>query len=275
MGNLLIIDSGFHWAAVIMYAFATLVNVYGLIFLREKAEIISYYIVITGLISHGTGLIYRWVVSGHGPYMARYEVLSSDAWIALFLFLVFSRVFPKIRSASIVVFPVTLLVTGLAIFFNADVTKLPPALKSIWLVMHVGFIKISLATMLIAVAISIFYILKKNTNFTWLERLPDIETLDIYAYRFAGFGFTFWTITVLAGSIWAFQSWGRFWAWDPIETWSLIAWISFGVYLHLRRFFGLRGENAAYLLMLCFFITILSVFFVPVLDSSIHSSYFQ
>ena len=108
VNNSIIIDTGFHWAAVIMYAFATLINVYGLIFLREKAERISYYIVISGLITHGTGLIYRWVVSGHGPYMARYEVLSSDAWIALFLFLVFSRFFPKIRSASIIVFPVPL-----------------------------------------------------------------------------------------------------------------------------------------------------------------------
>jgi cytochrome c-type biogenesis protein CcsB len=275
MDNSLFIDTGFHWAAVIVYALAIITNAYGLIFRKEKSERVSYFIVIAGLLIHGVGIIYRWVIAGHGPYMARYEVLSSDAWIALFLFLIFGRIFPKIQTASIIVFPAVFLTLGLSLFFNPEVSKLPPALRSIWLVLHVGFIKISLGTMLIALALSIFYILKKRTNMRWLERLPDIETIDVYAYRFAGFGFTFWTITTLAGSIWAYQSWGRFWAWDPIETWSLIAWISFGVYLHLRRFFGFKGEKAAYLYMLCFVLTLVSVFFVPLLESSVHSSYFR
>jgi cytochrome c-type biogenesis protein CcsB len=275
MNNTLYIETGLHWAAVIVYAIAILINSHGIIFHNEKTEKLSYGIVIAGLFSHGAGIIYRWTIAGHGPYMARYEVVSSDAWIALFLFLIFSKIYPKIRPASIIVFPVVLLTTGLALFFNPKINELPPALKSIWLVLHVGFIKVSLGTMLIALAFSIFYILKKNTEIKWLQRLPELETLDLYSYRFAGYGFTFWTITTLAGSIWAYQSWGRFWAWDPIETWALITWIVFGVYLHLRRFFGLKGEKAAYFYMVCFILSILSVFFVPLLESSVHSSYFQ
>jgi cytochrome c-type biogenesis protein CcsB len=275
MDNSQLIESGFHWTAVIFYAFAIVFNVYGMIFRREKAEKFSYFIVLAGFIAHGCGLLYRWIISGHGPYMVRYEVISSDAWIAMCLFLVFSRIFPKVKPVSIIVFPVVLLMTGLALFLNPEIGKLPPSLKSIWLVVHVSFIKISLGTILIALALSIFYLLKKRTEIRWLDRLPEIETLDVYAYRFAGFGFTFWTITTLAGSIWAYQSWGRFWAWDPIETWSLITWIVLGIYLHLRRFFGLKGENAAYLFILCFLLTVISVFFVPVLESSVHSSYFS
>ncbi len=275
MNNPLYIESVLNWIAVIMYAFAAVVNIYGLIFGKEKAERLSYFVAIVGLLSHGSALVYRWIRAEHGPYMVRHEVISADAWIALFLFLIFSKVFPKIKPASIVIFPVTLLALGLSLFFNPEISKLPPSLRSIWLVLHVTFIKIALATMLIALAFSVFYILKKNTKIQWLQKLPDLETLDVYAYRFAGFGFTFWTITTLAGSIWAYQSWGRFWGWDPIETWALITWILFGVYLHLRHFFGLKGENAAYLFMLCFFLAVLSVFFVPLLESSIHSSYFR
>ena len=275
MNNPYLIESAFNWTAVIIYAIATVVNVYGLIFGKDKAEKRSYIIIIIGLLLHGTALVYRWIISGHGPYIVRYEVISADAWIALFFFLIFSKIFPKIMPASIVVFPVALLTLGLSLFFNPQISELPPALRSIWLVLHVAFIKIALATMLIALALSIFYILKKNTKIKWLRKLPDLETIDMYAYRFAGFGFTFWTITTLAGSIWGYQSWGRFWAWDPIETWALITWIFFGVYLHLRHFFGLKGENAAYLFMLCFFLAVLSVFFVPLLESSIHSSYFK
>lgn len=275
MNHSLFTESLLNWAAIVLYAIATGVNVYGLIFRNEKAERFSYVIVLTGLLAHGSALVYRWAVAGHGPYMVRYEVVSADAWVALFLFLVFGSVYRRIRPASIMVFPVVLLMLGLSQFFNPEISKVPPSLKSIWLVLHVSFIKIALATMLIALAFSIFYILKVHTQIQWLKRLPDLETLDTYAYRFAGFGFTFWTITTLAGSIWGYQSWGRFWAWDPIETWSLITWIVFGVYLHLRHFFGLRGENAAYLFILCFFLVMVSVFFVPYLESSIHSSYFR
>lgn len=274
MNNSLVTDTGLHWLAVIVYVLATVTNTYGIIFKKQKAEQLSYFIVIAGLIIHGMALIYRWTVAGHGPYMVKYEVLSSDSWIALFIFLIFCRFFPKIRPSSIIVFPSIFLLIGLGIFFNPELRKLPPSLKSIWLVLHVTFYKIALGTILIAFAFSIFYILKKRTDIKWLQKFLDIETIDVYAYRFTGFGFTFWAIAMLTGSIWAYQSWGRFWAWDPIETWSLITWIFFGIYLHLRRFFGWKGEKSAYFFLLCFLLSIISLFFIPLVESSIHSEYF-
>jgi len=78
MNNALIVDTSLHWAAVIIYAIATVVNAYGLIFKKERAERISYFIILSGLLIHGIALIYRWTVAGHGPYMTRYEVLSSN-----------------------------------------------------------------------------------------------------------------------------------------------------------------------------------------------------
>jgi cytochrome c-type biogenesis protein CcsB len=275
MNNPLIIDTGLHWAAVIVYMIATVVNTYGLIFKRERAERVAYFIVIAGLLVHGVALIYRWNIAGHGPYMVKYEILSSDAWIALFMFLVFSRIYPKIRPVSIFVFPFAFLLIGIGLFFNPEVRKLPPSLKSIWLVLHVTSYKIALGTILIAITLSVFYILKKRTGIEWLQRFLDMDTVDIYAYRFAGFGFTFWAIATLTGSVWAYQSWGRFWGWDPIETWSLITWIFFGIYLHLRRFFGWKGEKAAYFFILCFLLSIMSLFFIPLIKTSIHSDYFR
>lgn len=275
MTDPLVIDVSLHWAAVVVYAAATVINSYGMIFKREGAERTGYYAAAAGLLVHGVAIIYRWSYSGHGPYMVRYEVFSSDAWVALFFFLLFARFFPKIRPASIFVFPATFLLIALGLFFNPEVRKLPPSLKSIWLVLHVTFYKIALGTILIALALSVFYVLKRRKNTGWLERLPDTETLDVYAYRFVGFGFVFWAIAMLTGSIWAYQSWGRFWGWDPIETWSLITWLSFGVYLHMRRLFGWRGKKSAYFFILCFLLALVSVFFVPLLESSIHEGYFR
>lgn len=275
MSNPLIIDTSLHWAAALIYIAATLANTYGLIFKKERAERISYFIVIAGMLVHGAALIYRWVIAGHGPYIARYEVLSSNAWVALFVFLIFSWFFPKIKPISIFIFPAAFLLIALGLFFNPEISKLPPSLRSIWLVLHVSFYEIVLATLLIALAFSIFYLIKKRRPGGWLERLPDLDSLDLYAYRFTGFGFTFWAIGMLTGSIWAYQSWGRFWGWDPIETWSLITWIAFGIYLHLRRFFGWKGEKSAYLYLVCFSLAIISLFFVSLLETSVHSVYFK
>lgn len=271
----LVIDTGLHWIAVVLYIIATVINCYGLVFHRQKAERASYRVAVAGLCVHGAALLYRWIVSGHGPYIVKYEILSSDAWLVLFLFLIFQRMYPKIRFASLVVFPATFLLIGIGLFLNPASRKLPPSLRSIWLVFHVAFYKIALATLVIALAISIFFIIKKRKDPARLKMLPPLSDLDVYAHRFAGFGFIFWAIAMLSGSIWAYQSWGRFWGWDPIETWSLITWLGFGLYLHLRRFFGWNGERAALLFMACFALSIVSLFFVSFVDSSIHSAYFR
>ncbi len=275
MDNNLFIEVLLHWIAVITYSIAAIVNAAGVFFKKERAESTAYWIIAAGLVIHGAGIIFRWAAAGHGPYMARYEVFSSDAWIVLFLFMVLVKMYPKIRTASVVVFPAAFLLIAIGIFSSADVSKLPPTLNSIWLVLHVIFYKVSLGTLLVGVAFSVFYIMKTRKKTEWLSKLPEPDVIDIYAYRFAGFSFTFWTIAMLAGSIWAYDSWGRFWAWDPIETWSLIAWILFGINLHLRRFFGLKGTRAAWFFILCFIVALVSAFLVPFIESSIHAEYFQ
>lgn len=270
-----IIDVSVHWIAVVVYVLATISNVWGVVFTKKKAVQWSYLLACLGLAIHGLVLLYRWVITGHGPYMARYEILSSNAWVLLVLFFVFAKVYPKIKPASIVVFPATFLLIALGLFFNPEMTRMPPSMRSIWLVLHVLFYKISVATILVALAFSLILILKTRTSHKWLERLPSLDVVDIYAYRFAGFSFVFWAIAMLAGSIWAYQLWGRFWGWDPVETWSLITWGAFGMYLHLRRFFGWKGERAAYFYLLCTFVSIVALYFTPLLETSIHSEYFR
>lgn len=269
------IYTGMHWAAVFVYILATIANVYGIIFRRERVETISCRLAVAGLLVHSAAIAYWWNIAGHGPYMTRNEVLSSDSWIMLTMFLLFRRYFPKIRPASIIVFPGAFLLIAMGLFFSPEIHTLTPIFTSIWLIFHIGFYKIAVGTIIIAFAFSLFYLLKKRTGFAWLERLPDLAGIDLYAYRFAGFGFVFWAIGMLAGSIWAYQSWGRFWGWDAVETWSLITWGMLGLHLHLRRFFNWRGEKAAYLYIVCFLLSITAVFFLSHLTTSIHSEYFK
>ncbi len=267
-------DATVHWVAVVLYVLASVLVAWGVIIGGRRVERIGYGVVGAGIVAHSGTLLYRWIGTGHGPYISRYEVLSANALVLVVTFLVLAAFFSAIRPASIIVFPATFLMIALGMFFDPSVRKLPPSLRSIWLVLHVSFYKISVATALIALALSVLYFLKGRSKARWIERLPDRETMDAYAYRFAGFAFTFWAIGMLAGSIWAYYSWGSFWNWDPIETWSLATWIAFGVYLHLRRFFGWKGERAAYLYLVVFGMALVTAFFVSVLEVSLHGTYF-
>ncbi|GAC1465819.1 MAG: cytochrome c biogenesis protein CcsA [Desulfuromonadaceae bacterium] len=263
------------WLAVILYVAATIANAAAVVFKRERMEIRSYWIALSGLALHSSIIVLWWVEVGHGPYMAPSEVLSSDAWMIMSCFFIFARLYPRVKPTSIVAFPVAFLLLALSLFYNPGIRTLPATFRSIWLVIHIGLYKISLATLVIGCACALFYLLKNRRDSGWLQRLPALETLDVYSYRFAGFGFIFWTIGMLAGSIWAYQSWGRFWGWDPTETWSLITCLMFGAYLHLRRFFGWKETRAAWFLIACFVISLITIFGMATLSGSIHSEYFR
>lgn len=263
------------WLAVILYVAATVANASAVVFKRERLELRSHLVALAGLALHSAIIALWWIEVGHGPYMAPNEVLSSDAWMIMVCFFVFLRFFPRIKPVSVLVFPSAFLMLALSLFYNPGIRTLPATFRSVWLVIHIGLYKIALATLVIACAQAIFYLLKKRRDSGWLQRLPSLETLDIYSYRFAGFGFIFWTIGMLAGSIWAYQSWGRFWGWDPTETWALITCLMFGFYLHLRRFYQLKGTRASWVFIGCFVISLVSLFGMATLSGSIHSEYFR
>ncbi len=269
------IYTGLMWVAVIFYVLATILNVYGVLFRNDRMERMSFIPLCVGLLIHTGVIVYWWRLVGHGPYMAPSEVLASDSWMVLVLYLVFVRIYPKIRPAGIVALPAAFLLLALGQFYNPGIRTLPTTFRSIWLVIHIGLYKVSLATLIIALAFSVFLLLRRRSSAPWLLRLPDPKTMDVYAYRFAGFGFIFWTIGMLAGSVWAYQSWGRFWGWDPVETWSLVTWVLFGIYLHLRRFFRWTGAPAAWFFILCFIVSLVSLFVTSHMGTSIHAEYFK
>ncbi len=266
---------GLHWAAVLFYVAATCFFLYGTFFAKERAVRRGTVASLPGLLLHGTALLIWWRIVGHGPYMDRFEVLSSNSWVLLATFLVFTRFYPRLKPAGVIVFPAAFLMVALGIFMRPEIRRATPIFRGIWLALHILFYKIALASIIIAMAFSIFYLMKNRNRLQEATWLPELPVIDLYAYRFAGFGFTFWAIGMIAGSIWAYQSWNSFWSWDPVQTWSLVTWIIFGLYLHLRRFFSWSGDRAAWLYVVCFSLAIVSLFITPFMKSSIHSVYFK
>lgn len=266
----------FNWIAIIFYVISTVFFAYGVSFQREKALKPAMIIALLGLIPHAAAIIMRWAISGHGPYMAKYEVLSSNAWITVLIFIFTAWRIPKLRTAGFIVMPLSFLMMGFGLFTNPDIKRLPPSLKSIWLVIHVTFNKLAAGAMIIALGISVLYLLKeKKPHSEFYRRLPSVDVLDEYSYKFTGFGFIFWGITIAAGAIWANETWGRYWGWDPIETWALITWLLYGLYLHLRFFFRWKGRRAAWMLVVCFIFSAVTIFVIPFVMESLHAEYFR
>jgi cytochrome c-type biogenesis protein CcsB len=229
-----------------------------------------------GIVPHGAAIVLRWIASGHGPYMLKYEVLSSNAWIAVAALLLFLWRRPGWSALALVVLPAGILMIGAGLFSSPEIRELPPTLRSTWLVFHIGFAKLAAASFLLSVASAVCLLMKERRHpARWLERLPSAEALDAYVARFIGYGFLFWTMAVAAGAIWANQSWGRYWGWDPVETWSLISWLVYGTFLHARVFFRLRGAATAAYSIACFAIFILTILLLPFLMPSMHAAYFQ
>lgn len=267
--------TGLHWSAVVLYAAATFLAALGVFFRKEAAERWSWLVAIAGLGVHTGALLVWWRIVGHGPYMDRFEVLSANAWILCVFYLTGVRLYDRLKTIAVAVYPAVFVMIAIGLFFRPEIKMLPPTFRSIWLILHIIFYKIAFASVVITLVFSVLYLQKKRGRLAGAARIPEPEVLDLYAYRFAGFSFTFWSIGMLAGSVWAYQSWNVFWNWDPVQTWSLLTWAVFGIYLHLRRFFGWSGERAAWLYIFCFLLSLMALFFTPLIESSIHAEYFK
>ena len=270
-----VVETSLHWAAVSLYIFGTVLFAYALLFEHPAKVPWALWTTAAGLLPHSAAIVIRWATVGHGPYMLKYEVLSSNAWIAVVMLLVFVWRRQNWATAALLVLPASILMMGFGLFSNPEARDLPPTLRSLWLVFHVFFNKLAVGAFLLSFASAVILLRKLNgASSRFLDRLPKPEVIEAYALRFVGFGFVFWSITIAAGAIWANQSWGRYWGWDPIETWSLVTWLCYGILLHARLFFRLKTRPTAWGTVACFVVSVLTVFIFPFLIPSLHSAYF-
>jgi cytochrome c-type biogenesis protein CcsB len=274
--NPFLVEAILHWIAVGFYILATVLFTHGSLWGHASRLKWASWVAALGLVPHSAALVVRWIEVGHGPYMMKYEVLSSNAWIAILMLLVAIGRRPAWSGLALVVLPASIVMVGLGLLTSPEARDLPPTLKSIWLVFHVLFNKLAVGAFLLSFASAVVLLRKrKGASSRFLDRLPEADVLDAYTVRFVGFGFVFWTTTIVMGAIWANQSWGRYWGWDPIESWSLVTWLAYGILLHLRLFYRLAPKPTAWITVGCFGLSILTIFIFPFLIPSMHSAYFQ
>lgn len=274
--NVFTLETILHWTGVGLYILAVITFANAILFAHPDRTRRACWITAIGLLPHSAALVVRYLNVGHGPYMLKYEVLSSNAWIAIAMLLVFIWRRSAWSAAALVVLPAAILMVGLGLFTNPEARNLPPTLRSMWLVFHVLFNKLAVGAFLLSVATATCLLRKLGgASARWLDRLPAPDALEAYTVRFIGFGFIFWTTTIGAGAIWAHQSWGRYWAWDPIETWSLVTWLAYATLLHIKVFFRLSARTTAWSTVACFILSVLTILIFPFVFPSMHSAYFQ
>lgn len=270
------IETSLHWSGVGLYIAATVAFVYSVVFGKPRALRWGLALGAAGLVPHAAAIVLRWVAVGHGPYMLKYEVLSSNAWVAVAVLLLVVWRRPSWAALAVVVMPLAILSVALGLFSNPESRELPPTLRSIWLVFHITFAKISAAAFLISLGAAALLLVRARAKPpAWVERVPSTAALDALTVRAAGFGLIFWTVAIAAGAIWGNQSWGRYWGWDPIETWALVSWIAYGTFLHLRFFFKLGPRPTAWISIASFAVFILALLILPFFIRSLHTSYFS
>jgi cytochrome c-type biogenesis protein CcsB len=207
---------------------------------------------VLGFLLLTAAVIFRGISAHRVPWGNMYEfsITGAFAFSGAYLFALKKY---KLRWLGLPVSLAVLLTLGTAItLLYRPSAPLVPALKSTWLVIHVSAAIISGGVFLLANCVAAAYLIldryeQKGIRPVWAKRLPSLEALDNLSYRLVALVFPLWTFAVIAGAIWAESAWGRYWGWDPKETWAFITWVAYAAYLHARVTVGWRGRKAAWL----------------------------
>ena len=261
------------------YAISAIFYIAGVIFKKPMAYRIGFWLLFITAVGNTAGIILRWVESyrlgiGHAPLSNLYESLVFFAWTIGIAQLWILKKYDKPVLGAFTV-PLAFLCMAYASFspnINSKIQPLLPALQSNWLIAHVATCFLGYAAFAIAFAVAVLYLFqtRKGAPPTQSSRLPDPPTLEALTYQLVMLGFLFLTAGIITGAVWANSAWGRYWGWDPKETWSLITWFIYAALLHVHVMRGWRGRRIAWLSILGFMAVLFTYFGVNYL-SGLHS----
>ena len=225
-----------------------------------------------GLAAHTAALIVRGIAAGRVPMTNQYEFATCFAWALCLVSLIFIA---KYRFSFLGVFaaPVVFLIMGYAAMQSREIHALMPALQSNWLVFHVSTAILSYGAFGVSFVLGFIFLVREKIRKDGFmdQHIPDRDKLDVIEYRSVCLGLLFLTITIITGAFWAKKCWGSYWNWDPKETWSLVTWIIYAVYLHLRIMRGWKGKAAAIFAVVGFICVIFTYIGVNTFLPGLHS----
>lgn len=262
-----------------IYGVAVFFYIASWVFKKTSLGKVATWITVFSAACNASGFVLRWLESyrlgiGHAPLSNLYESLIFFSFVIAIIYLVIEQ---KYHTQALGVFAISIafLVMAYASLpsINDRIQPLMPALKSNWLIAHVVTCFIGYGAFAISFCLSIMYLLKKGEakgKKSLISHFPEVNLLDELTYQMVMFGFLFLTIGIITGAVWANSAWGRYWGWDPKETWSLITWLIYAIMLHARFMRGWQGKRIAYLSIVGFLAVLFTYFGVNLLPG-LHS----
>ena len=253
------------FAALILYFIATVLELGGMVFKKEKITRIAWWIFVAGAVLNTVYLVVRGVMTGRLPLSNQFEFSTAFAW-GVAVILIVLQLKSKAEWMRAAAMPVAFLILSYAALQPREITELMPALKSAWFGLHIGSAVFSYAAFVLAGCGGLRWLLQEKK-----ASQAALVQLDYLCYRLVALGFLLLTIVILSGAIWAEQAWSAFWTWDPKETWALITWILYAIYLHLRLRKKLSGKVMAWYVVIAVPVVLFTFVGVNTLLPGLHS----
>lgn len=265
------------WLTLTVYVAAGVMFIFGVIFLRESLTRAAVTVTALGLLPHTTAIVVRWIDVGHGPYIGYYEVANALTYFTVVFFVVAALRSRRQSALGMGIMPVAVLLIGGAMLAPKVGLPMTPQLASYWLFIHVAFANLAFAAFAGSFGYGVIYVLRQRSKTgVWtrrLERMPAQSAIETSISRFALAGFLLWGIMIVTGAIWANEAWGRYWSWDPIETWSLVVWLIYAVFLHVRFALRWRDERLAWFAIAAMPVALFCLIGIPTVFNTIHGGY--
>jgi cytochrome c-type biogenesis protein CcsB len=295
------------WVAVVAYLVALLAFVVSHALRRRVIADVGLAAVLVGWPFHLSSIITRALEAGHWPLGNMYEYSTAIALIVVTTFLVLA-LRAKVRLVGVPAMVVAIALLGVAYMLYVPPGNLVPALHSYWLTIHVTAMATASGILTFSFLFGMFYLARRwadrrldsfaasrplavtpggtpvsvgggatggsrslGVARTVARVLPTARSLDDWSYRFVMLGFPIWSFGVICGAIWGEHAWGRYWGWDPKETFAFITWVVFAIYLHARVTYGWREVRAAAITAVGFVSIMFTLYAVNLWIAGLHS----
>ena len=252
-------ESVFFYFAVFAIIVASIISWFALLTKSERYKVIAFTVGLA-VFSSALSIGLRWMQSGNGPFITMYEVLISNFFSLGLIFLLVYKINSFTRSSALIVLPLLSVIGVWAGTTDMTPLELPATYDTLLLWIHVGVGKVFLGLCLISFGLASVLLMQYTSSATVFDQLPAAEKRDDLAWRFAAIAFVFHSLMLIAGAAWAQDAWGRFWAWDSLETWAFITWLVLGLSLHARVTWNIPPW-AGWLLIICVFVLAMLTFF--------------
>jgi len=261
--------------ASVLYCLATLGFSAYIFFLKDLLSKLAMTLVTLGFAFHTLAFLTRVIEAGYTPVTNLHESLSFFAWMIIGILLVANLKY-KIKVLGAFLTSIALIFMIFAFALPKEILPLAPVLRSVWHPFHVLFAFLGNAIFTLAFCCGVIYLiqehqLKKKKMGAIVKRLPSLKVLDDLNYQALKFGFPLLTLGIITGAVWAEYAWGRYWGWDPKETWSLITWFLYAAMLHQRLTVGWRGRKAAIMAIVGFMSVLFTFLGVNLILPGLHT----